>query len=514
MNDTNNKNSGLPNSPFRGKGGSLPQGTRDFGAATVRKRNHIFNTIRTVFELYGYQPLETPAMEQLETLMGKYGDEGDKLIFKVLNNGLSDPKNIEKARTAFDKVLQGKNDTGLTERALRYDLTIPFARYVAMNHGQLHFPFKRYQIQPVWRADRPQKGRYREFYQCDADVVGSQSLLNEVELAAIYSTVFTRLGLSVDIKINNRKILAALAEICGGADKLTDITVAIDKLDKIGLEKVKEELAQRELTPSQIATIEKYLSLDGSNGEKLKKLKQLFTNNNTGLDGIKELEYLLNYPDNARVVSVNPNSSIIIIDDSMPVLMAAEEETEYKRSPPPETKNRQPVPLSIDLTLARGLNYYTGTIFEVKANNVQMGSIGGGGRYDDLTGLFGVPGVPGVGISFGVDRIYDVMEELQLFPADVHTGTQVLFFHLGEAESRASFGLMQQLRDKGIRCELYPEQAKFDKQFKYAEKKNIRYAAMIGEAELANKTCTIKDLSQRSQLTLTFDELLNNADFV
>jgi histidyl-tRNA synthetase len=451
---------------------SLPQGTRDFGAATVRKRNYIFSTIRTVFELYGYQPLETPAMEQLDTLMGKYGDEGDRLIFKILNNGLSDPKNIDKAKAAFEKVLQGKNDAALTERALRYDLTIPFARYVAMNHGQLSFPFKRYQIQPVWRADRPQKGRYREFYQCDADVVGSQSLLNEVELAAIYSTVFNRLGLGVDIKVNNRKILAALAEICGGADKMTDITVAIDKLDKIGLEKVKEELAQRELTPSQIATIEKYLSLDGSSYDKLNKLKVLFTGNDTGLKGIEELEYLLEY-----------------------------------------SQSQEASDLTIDLTLARGLNYYTGTIFEVKAGNVQMGSIGGGGRYDDLTGLFGVPGIPGVGISFGVDRIYDVMEELQLFPADVHTGTQVLFFHLGEAESRAAFGLMQQLRDKGIRCELYPEQAKFDKQFKYAEKKNIRYAVMIGEAELANKTCTVKDLTQRSQATLSFEELLNKTDF-
>lgn len=448
---------------------SLPQGTRDFGAATVRKRNYIFNTIRTVFETYGYQPLETPAMEQLDTLMGKYGDEGDKLIFKILNNGLSDPKNIDKARSAFENVLSGKNDAALTERALRYDLTIPFARYVAMNHGQLSFPFKRYQIQPVWRADRPQKGRYREFYQCDADVVGSQSLLNEVELAAIYHTVFRRLGLHVDIKVNNRKILAALAEISGGADKMTDITVAIDKLDKIGLEKVKEELAQRGLNPSQVEAIQNYLSLDGGNREKLEKLKTLFAGNTTGLKGIEELEYLLDYPSFSS--------------------------------------------LTIDLTLARGLNYYTGTIFEVKANNVQMGSIGGGGRYDDLTGLFGVTGIPGVGISFGVDRIYDVLEELQLFPTDVHTGTQVLFFHLGEAESRAAFGLMQQLRDKGIRCELYPEQAKFDKQFKYAEKKNIRYAVMIGSEELAKKTCTVKDLSQRSQTTRTFEELVKKTDF-
>lgn len=466
---------------------SLPQGTRDFGAATVRKRNYIFNTIRAVFETYGYQPLETPAMEQLDTLMGKYGDEGDKLIFKILNNGLSDPKNIDKARSAFENVLSGKNDAALTERALRYDLTIPFARYVAMNHGQLSFPFKRYQIQPVWRADRPQKGRYREFYQCDADVVGSQSLLNEVELAAIYHTVFRRLGLHVDIKVNNRKILAALAEICGGADKMTNITVAIDKLDKIGLEKVKEELTQRGLNPSQVEAIQKYLSLDGGNREKLEKLKILFAGNTTGLKGIEELEYLLDYNRDQQAASADPSGL-------------------------PGTAPADPA-LSIDLTLARGLNYYTGTIFEVKANNVQMGSIGGGGRYDDLTGLFGVTGIPGVGISFGVDRIYDVLEELQLFPTDVHMGTQVLFFHLGEAESRAAFGLMQQLREKGIRCELYPEQAKFDKQFKYAEKKNIRYAVMIGSEELAKKTCTVKDLSLRSQETLTFEELVGKTEF-
>lgn len=465
---------------------ALPQGTRDFGAAVVRKRNYIFNTIRTVFETYGYQPLETPAMEQLETLMGKYGDEGDKLIFKILNNGLSDPKNIDKARAAFEKVLAGKNDAALTERALRYDLTIPFARYVAMNHGQLSFPFKRYQIQPVWRADRPQKGRYREFYQCDADVVGSQSLLNEVELAAIYSTAFRRLGLGVDIKVNNRKILAALAELCGGADKMTDITVAIDKLDKIGLEKVKEELAQRGLTTAQIDTIEKYLSLEGSNFGKLEKLKVLFAGNETGLKGIAELEYLLEYGGGPEA------------QDSAPGLAG---------------DLRARASLSVDLTLARGLNYYTGTIFEVKAIGVQMGSIGGGGRYDDLTGLFGVPGIPGVGISFGVDRIYDVMEELQLFPADVHTGTQVLFFHLGEAESRKAFELMQQLREKGVRCELYPEQAKFDKQFKYAEKKGIRYAVMIGSEELAQQRCTVKDLVIRSQKGFSFKELLNDITF-
>ena len=454
---------------------SLPQGTRDFAPITVRKRNYIFQTIRTVFELYGYQPLETPAMEQLDTLMGKYGEEGDKLIFKILNNGLGDPKNIEKARTAFEKVLQGKNDKDLTERALRYDLTIPFARYVAMNHGQLTLPFKRYQVQPVWRADRPQKGRYREFWQCDADVVGSYSLLNEVELAAIYATAFQKLNVPVEIKVNNRKILAALAEVCGGTDKMTDITVAIDKLDKIGLDKVREELAQRGLDDRQVAAIEQYLALTGNNTQQLNALKTLFATSQTGLQGIAELEYLLDYSSPAQASAV-PSA-----------------------------------PLTVDLTLARGLNYYTGTIFEVKATGVQMGSIGGGGRYDDLTGTFGVPGIPGVGISFGVDRIYDVMEELKAFPEDVHTGTQVLFFHLGEAESRAAFGLMQQLRNSGIRCELYHEQAKFDRQFKYAEKKGIRYVIIIGSTELAARQCQRKDTATGQQITLTFDELLDHA---
>ncbi|MEK7200458.1 MAG: histidine--tRNA ligase, partial [Bacteroidota bacterium] len=383
----------------------LPQGTRDFSAAVVRKRNYIFHTIRSVFELYGFQPLETPAMENLDTLMGKYGEEGDKLIFKILNNGLDNPEKQEQTKEAFEKVLAGKNSKAITERALRYDLTIPFARYVAMNYGQLTLPFKRYQIQPVWRADRPQKGRYREFYQCDADVVGSRSLLNEVELAGIYSSVFEQLKVPVDIHINSRKILAALAEICGGAEKMTDITIAIDKLDKIGIDKVKEELNKKGLTAEQVQTIEKYLSIKGSDTEKLVALKALLGNNANGQKGMEEIEYLLNYP--------------------------------------LQTSNSR---LQTDFTLARGLNYYTGIIFEVKAIGVQMGSIGGGGRYDNLTGLFGVPDMPGVGISFGVDRIYDVMEALQVFPDEVQQGTQVLFFNLGEAESNAAFRLMQQLR--------------------------------------------------------------------
>jgi histidyl-tRNA synthetase len=441
---------------------SLPQGTRDFGPAVVRKRQYILNTIRQVFELYGFQPLETPAMEQLDTLMGKYGEEGDKLIFKILNNGLGDPKNKDKAVAAFDRVLQGKNDPALTERALRYDLTIPFARYVAMNHGQLVFPFKRYQVQPVWRADRPQKGRYREFYQCDADVVGSYSLVNEVELTAIYRQAFMQLGMPVEIRVNNRKILAALAEVCGG--KMVDITVAIDKLDKIGLEKVLAELVERGLDQGQIDSIREFLLIGGDNGGKLAALKVLFAGSTTGLKGIEELETIIGWPGAPDLV--------------------------------------------VDLTLARGLNYYTGTIFEVKAIGVQMGSIGGGGRYDDLTGTFGVPGIPGVGVSFGVDRIYDVMEELGLFPADVHTGTRVLFFNLGDAESRASFGLLQQLRARGVAAELYHEQAKFDKQFRYAEKKGIRYAVIIGGEELTGRTCKLKDLSTGQQSALSWDELL------
>ncbi len=441
---------------------SIPQGTRDFNAVIVNKRNYIFNTIRTVFELYGFQPLETPAMENIETLMGKYGEEGDKLIFKILNNGLDNPQKKDQAIQDFDKILQGKNNKGITERALRYDLTIPFARYVAMNYGSLTLPFKRYQIQPVWRADRPQRGRYREFYQCDADVVGSNSLLNEVELTSIYTTVFELLKLPIQISINSRKILAALAEIAGGIDQMANITVAIDKLDKIGLEKVKEELSNRGLSTDQINIIEKYLLIEGTNENKLTQLQLLLGNNENGQKGIIELNYILNY---AKLIS--HNSSLII-----------------------------------DFTLARGLNYYTGIIFEVKAIGAQMGSIGGGGRYDDLTGLFGVPNMPGVGISFGVDRIYDVLEELKLFPDEAQKGTKILFFNLGEAESKTAFSLMQQLRERGIASELFHETAKFDKQFKYAEKKNIPFIIIIGTKELEEGTCNIKNIQTGEQQTI------------
>lgn len=444
---------------------SIPQGTRDFSAAVVHKRNYILSTIRSVFELYGFEPLETPAMENLETLMGKYGDEGDKLIFKILNNGISNPNNIDKAKIGFEKALIGKSSSELTERALKYDLTIPFARYVAMNHGKLTFPFRRYQIQPVWRADRPQKGRYREFTQCDADIVGSSSLLNEVELANIYHQVFMQLGLSgYTLKINSRKILSALAQLCGGDEKMMDITIAIDKLDKIGLDKVKEELSQRGLTQEQITTIEKYLLITGNNEEKLTQIKALVGNLEVGKEGIQEVEFLFQQTSNIH--------------------------------------------LAIDFTLARGLNYYTGIIFEAKAPpEVQMGSIGGGGRYDDLTSLFDLPGIAGVGISFGVDRIYDVLEELQLFPKDVQKGPKALFFHMGETESLFAFGIMQQLREKGISCEMYHEFTKIAKQFSYAEKKNIEYVIIIGSTEIAQQHCLVKNLGTGLQELVEFEKL-------
>jgi histidyl-tRNA synthetase len=444
---------------------SLPQGTRDFAAAVVYKRNFILNTIRSVFELHGFEPLETPAMENLETLMGKYGEEGDKLIFKILNNGINDPKNMEKAKEGFAKVLEGKNTASLTERALKYDLTIPFARYVAMNAGTITLPYKRYQMQPVWRADRPQRGRYREFTQCDADVVGSTSLINEVELCNIYHRSFVQLGLKdYELKINSRKVLAALAEIAGGAEKMMEITITIDKLDKIGMEKVKDELATRGITANEIKIIEQYLDISGSNEEKLAAIEKLFAASDTGKKGIEELRYVV--------------------------------------------KNAGNTNIAVDLTLARGLNYYTGIIFEAKGPaSVKMGSIGGGGRYDDLTGLFGVPNIPGVGISFGIDRIYDVMEELNLFPENIAVTTKALFFNLGEEEAATAFKLMNTLRDEGISCELYPESVKMDKQFKYADKKEIPYAVIIGSKEMESSTCMVKDLKKGEQNAVPFNEL-------
>jgi histidyl-tRNA synthetase len=446
---------------------SIPQGTRDFNATTVQKRQYIFQTIRSVFETYGFQPLETPTMENLDTLMGKYGEEGDKLIFKILNNGLDNPQKKAQIDEGWEKVLTGKNSTNITERALRYDLTIPFARYVAMNHGQLTFPFKRYQIQPVWRADRPQKGRYREFYQCDADVVGSDSLLNEVDLLAIYVKAFEQLKLPVEIKMNNRKILLGLAQVCGGEEKLIDLTIAIDKLDKIGWEKVKEELNNKGFNPQQQELVERYLNINGSNTEKINQLATLLGENENGKKGIEELNYVLAYHQ-----STGMDKHLVA-----------------------------------DFTLARGLNYYTGLIFEVKAIDAQMGSIGGGGRYNDLTSLFGVPNIPGVGISFGVDRIYDVLEEKNLFPASVDQTTQVLFFNLGEAEAKVAYQQMMLLRDKKIACEMYPEKSKFDKQFKYAERKGITNIVIIGTDEVSKQECTIKNLATGKQINVAFSEL-------
>lgn len=442
---------------------SIPKGTRDFGPVVLRKRQYIFQTIRETFELFGFQPLETPTMENLDTLTGKYGEEGDKLIFKILDNG----DILGRAQQAKDSRELG---ILLCEKALRYDLTIPFARYVVMNQNELALPFKRYQMQPVWRADRPQKGRYREFYQCDADVVGSNSLLNEIELLLIYDSVFTKLKLKgYEVRINNRKILSALAEIVGQPALLTDITVAIDKLDKIGIGKVKEELQERGLAPNEVAIIENFLSIEGNNEEKLQQLSALFKNSPTGLKGVEELSYVLHTQPDA-----------------------------FKTTP------------ILDVTLARGLNYYTGMIVEVKApSSVKMGSIGGGGRYDDLTGLFGLPGISGVGISFGVDRIYDVLEELQLFPADAQQGTQVLFFNLDRQTEGVAFKLLMQLRGKGIASELFHEPSKMDKQMKYANKRNIPYVIIMGESEVQEQVVSVKNMVTGTQEKVKMADLAN-----
>lgn len=451
---------------------SIPQGTRDFSAETIRRRRFILDTIKNVFELYGFEPLETPAMENLETLTGKYGDESDKLIFKILNNGLDNPLKKEESQKNFEKILDGKNEKAITERALRYDLTIPFARFVAMNYGKLTMPYKRYQMQSVWRADRPQKGRYREFTQCDADIAGTNSLISDAELALIYNDVFQKLKIDVTIKINSRKILSALAEVCSGIDKLTIITTAIDKLDKVGLERIKEELKENNLSDKQVSIIENYLSIDGTNDEKISKAFDLLKDTENGRHGIEELKKILGY-----------------INDS---------NADFKGKPE----------IVVDFTLARGLDYYTGIIYEVQAKNIAIGSIGGGGRYDDLTGLFGVPGIPGVGISFGVDRIYDVMNELNLFPADINNSTSVLFFNLGEKEALFSFNQMQLLRrNNNISCELFYENAKMDKQFKYASKKNIPFAVIIGSDEMKNNSCTVKDLIKGEQQTIPLQNL-------
>ena len=444
---------------------SIPKGTRDFGPVEMAKRNYIFNTIREVYALYGFQQIETPAMETLQTLMGKYGEEGDKLLFKVLNSG-------DYLSKISDEELCDRNPLHLAaklcEKGLRYDLTVPFARYVVMHREELQLPFKRYQIQPVWRADRPQKGRYREFYQCDADVVGSDSLLNEVELMQIVDTVFSRFGIRVQIKINNRKILSGIAEVIGAADKIVDITVAIDKLDKIGLDNVNAELREDGLTDDLIEKLQPIISLAGTNDQKLATIADVLKDSETGLKGVEELRFIL---DVLKTVGL---------------------------------KNE----IQLDLTLARGLNYYTGAIFEVKALDVQMGSITGGGRYDNLTGIFGMPGLSGVGISFGADRIYDVLGTLDLYPRDSVTVTQVLFINFGQQETAYCLPVINKVRACGIRAEIFPDAAKMKKQMSYANAKQIPYVVLAGESEIAQGKVTLKNMETGEQQLLTPEELV------
>ncbi|SBW04709.1 Histidine--tRNA ligase [uncultured Dysgonomonas sp.] len=445
---------------------SIPKGTRDFSPEEMAKRNYIFDTIREVFKLYGFRQIETPAMENLSTLMGKYGEEGDKLLFKILNSGdylkdLSDEELLEKNSTRLA--------TKISEKGLRYDLTVPFARYVVMHRNEITFPFKRYQIQPVWRADRPQKGRYREFFQCDADIVGSDSLINEVELIQIADEVFSRFGIRVSIKLNNRKILSGIAEIIGEAEKITDITVAIDKLDKIGLEKVNEELASKGIPQKAIEQLQPIILLQGTNEEKLNTLKTVLKDSETGIQGVNELEYILN---KLKIVGIRCE-------------------------------------LELDLTLARGLNYYTGAIIEVKALDVQIGSITGGGRYDNLTGIFGLSGVSGVGISFGADRIFDVLNQLDLYPKDSIQNTQVLFVNFGEKEEAHILPLILKMRQKGISTEIFPEAAKMKKQMSYADSNKIPYVAIVGENEINENKITLKDMTSGEQKSLTLEECIS-----
>ena len=444
---------------------SIPKGTRDFSPEEMAKRNYIFNTIREVFHLYGFQQIETPAMENLSTLMGKYGEEGDKLLFKILNSGncfsnISDEELMQKNPVKFA--------VKACEKGLRYDLTVPFARYVVQHRNEISFPFKRYQIQPVWRADRPQKGRYREFYQCDGDVVGSDSLINEVELIQIMDEVFHRFGIRVCIKMNNRKILSGIAEIIGEADKIVDITVAIDKLDKIGLDNVNEELRSKGLPEEAIERLQPIIMLGGTNQEKIATLKEVLAASETGLKGVEELEFILE-----RIS---------------------------------HTPIRQQ--LELDLTLARGLNYYTGAIFEVKALDVQIGSITGGGRYDNLTGVFGMQGVSGVGFSFGADRIFDVLNQLDLYPKDSLMTTQLLFVNFGEKEETHLLPLIAKVRKAGIRTELYPESAKMKKQMSYADAKKIPFVAIVGENEIAENKINLKNMLTGEQCLVTVDELI------
>ena len=443
----------------------IPKGTRDFSPVEMAKRNYIFNTIRDVYHLYGFQQIETPAMEMLSTLMGKYGEEGDKLLFKIQNSG-------DYFSGLTDEELLSRNAAKLAskfcEKGLRDDLTVPFARYVVMHRDEITFPFKRYQIQPVWRADRPQKGRYREFYQCDADVVGSDSLLNEVELMQIVDTVFTRLGIRVCIKINNRKILTGIAEIIGEADKIVDITVAIDKLDKIGLDNVNAELKEKGISDEAIAKLQPIILLNGTNEEKLATLKEVLAGSEIGQKGVEESEFIL------KTLSVFG------------------------------LKNE----LELDLTLARGLNYYTGAIFEVKALDVQIGSITGGGRYDNLTGVFGMAGVSGVGISFGADRIFDVLNQLDLYPKEAVNSTQLLFINFGEKEAAYSLNVLAKVRTEGIRAEIFPDSSKMKKQMSYANAKNIPFVALVGENEMNENKVTLKNMETGEQNLVSAEELI------
>ena len=444
---------------------SIPKGTRDFSPMEMAKRNYIFDTIKQVYQLYGFQQIETPAMETLGTLMGKYGEEGDKLLFKVLNSG-------DYLTKVSDEELQERNALHLAaklcEKGLRYDLTVPFARYVVMHREELQLPFKRYQMQPVWRADRPQKGRYREFWQFDGDIVGSDSLLNEVELMQIVDTVFTRFGVRVQIKINNRKILTGIAEVIGAADKIVDITVAIDKLDKIGLENVNQELREDGLTEEQIEKLQPIISLEGTNDEKLDTIAQVLAASETGLKGVEESRFILN---TLKTLGL---------------------------------KNE----IQLDLTLARGLNYYTGAIFEVKALDVQIGSITGGGRYDNLTGIFGMPGISGVGISFGVDRIFDVLNALDCYPKDAVNGTQLLFINFGEKETAYCRPAVAKAREAGIRTEIFPDSSKMKKQMSYANAKQIPFVALAGENEMAEGKLTLKNMLTGEQQLVTIEELI------
>ena len=444
---------------------SIPKGTRDFTPDEMAKRNYIFDTIKSVFRLYGYQQIETPAMEMLSTLMGKYGDEGDKLLFKVLNSG-DYLAGIDPAEVA--SLGSTRLTNRICEKGLRYDLTVPFARFVVQNRDKITFPFRRYQIQPVWRADRPQKGRYREFYQCDVDVVGSDSLVNELELIQIVDEVYRRLGICVCIKINNRKVLSGIAEVIGEAERLVDITVAIDKLDKIGLDKVNEELAAKGVSAQAVERLQPILHLGGTNADKLADLRRILASSETGLKGVEELETIFSLCGSVGIAT----------------------------------------PLELDLTLARGLNYYTGAIFEVKALDVQIGSITGGGRYDNLTGVFGLPGVSGVGISFGADRIYDVLNQLDLYPASSVEHTRVLFVHFGEAERLYCLPWLKALRANGVNAEVYPDCAKMKKQMSYADNKHIPYVAIVGETEMAADKVMLKDMATGEQQLAGLEEVM------